>query len=325
MSQLTTRLARSPSHSIKLKGSSIHTYESQNEENEEDLQGGRDASPSPSSARLRSNTSSIYTENTEKPRWKRHLLTLAWFIADQWFLVALGFLILLASQIQVPGSQQKKKEIVVTYLCVALIFFITGCTLPTNVLLQNYGRWKIHLFVQIQSFLLTSATVYAVVSLCATNQEFMDAGLLVGMIFSGAVPTTISSNVIMTKQANGNQALTVVQSTLGNFLGPFISPLLVLMYLQSGAWYTKVVPGIGSGGFGELYRRVFMQLGLSLFLPFVSAGSRSRDPPHWLTAVAGGWTSSTESLSECHEKDFCRLEAFQVRLVVTVDNRMANF
>ena len=208
-----------------------------------------------------------------RPRWRRYLSNIKWFIADQWFLVALGFFILLASQVQVPGSQQEKKEIVVTYLCVAVIFLITGCTLPTKVLFANYSRWKLHIFVQLQSFLLTSAIVYGVVSLCATNPDFMDPGLLVGLIFTGCVPTTISSNVIMTKQANGNQALTVVQSTLGNFLGPFISPLLILMYLSTGAWYTKVVPSIGAGGFGELYKRVFKQLGLSILLPLVSLES----------------------------------------------------
>ena len=193
-----------------------------------------------------------------------------WFLTDQWFLVALALLISITSQFQVPLDQQNVKEVVVTYLCVALIFFITGCTLPTNVLVQNYRRWKLHLFCQIQSFLLTSAIVYAVVSLCAINTNFMDAGLLVGMIFAGCVPTTISSNVVMTKQASGNQALTVVESTLGNLLGPFISPLLLLMYTSSHAWYTHFLPGPGSGGFGELYRRVFQQLGLSLFLPLVS-------------------------------------------------------
>jgi len=212
----------------------------------------------------------ISQESTpSRPRWRCCLSTCKLLIADQWFLFALAFFILLASQVQVPASQQAKKEIVVTYLCVALIFFVTGCTLPTKVLVENYRRWKLHIFVQLQSFLLTSAIVYAVVSLCATNREFMDAGLLVGLIFMGCVPTTISSNVVMTKQANGNQALTVVQSTLGNLLGPFISPLLILMYLSTGAWYTAVVPCIGSGGFGELYKRVFKQLMLSIFLPLV--------------------------------------------------------
>ena len=71
----------------------------------------------------------------------------------------------------------------------------------------------------------------------------------------------------MTKQANGNQALTVVQSTMGNFLGPFLTPILVELYVSSGAWYTRVLPK--SGSFSELYRRVLKQLGLSVFLPLV--------------------------------------------------------
>ena len=223
-----------------------------------------ETSLSPSLTQAQSSTPS-------RPQWRRYISKITLVLWDQWFLFALGFFIILASQIQVPSSQQEVKETVVTYCCVALIFFITGCTLPTKILISNSSRWKIHIFVQLQSFLLTSAIVFAFVSLCATNDKFMDPGLLVGMIFTGCVPTTISSNVIMTKQARGNQALTAVESTLGNFLGPFISPLMVIMYTSTGAWYTRIVPSIEPSGYGELYRRVFMQLGLSLFLPLVCA------------------------------------------------------
>ena len=207
--------------------------------------------------------------NTTKNGWRRHASTIQWFIFDQWFLLALGCLVLISSQVQVPASRQGKKEIVVTYLCVAIIFIVTGCTLPTRVLVENYSRWKIHLFVQIQSFIMTSAVIYGVVSLCATNRKFMDPGLLVGMIFTGCVPTTISSNIVMTRQAHGNTALTVVQSTLGNLLGPFITPLLLQLYTISDAWYTDVLPKSDEGDYGEIYKRVFKQLGLSLFLPLV--------------------------------------------------------
>jgi len=60
-----------------------------------------------------------------------------------------------------------------------------------------------------------------------------------------------------------------VESTLGNFLGPFLVPVLLQMYTLSGAWYTKSIPSLSSvgGGYGQLYRRVFKQLGLSIFFP----------------------------------------------------------
>ncbi|KAF1354548.1 sodium bile acid symporter family protein [Lizonia empirigonia] len=190
---------------------------------------------------------------------------LLWFVKDQWFLLAMGLIILVSSQVQVPASQQKIKRTAITYLSVSVIFIINGCTLPTWLLVENYMRWKLHFFVQLQCYLVCSAATFAIVSLCATNPGFMDPWLLIGFLFVGSAPTTMSSNVVMTRQAHGNTALTVVQSVIGQFLCPFLSPIIVQMYLSSGAWYTQVLER--GSGYGEIYRRVFMQLGLSLFLP----------------------------------------------------------
>ena len=203
-------------------------------------------------------------------RVQRYRKLFLWLLLDQWFVLAMGIVIIIASQVQVPASHQAKKETVVTYLSVSIVFFITGCTLQTRVLIDNYSRWKIHLFVQVQCFLMTSAIIFGIVSACALSRSFMDPGLLVGMIIGGCLPTTISSNVVMTRQAHGNQALTVVETTVGNFIAPFLSPVLVQMYISSGAWYTKFLRS-SSGNYGEIYRRVFKQLGLSIYLPMVSA------------------------------------------------------
>jgi len=192
---------------------------------------------------------------------------LKWIITDQWFLVAMGLIILVASQVQVPDAQQHIKRTVVTYLSVSVIFFINGCTLSTRVLVDNYKKWKIHAFVQLQCFLITSAATFGIVSLCATNKHFMDPWLLIGFLFLGSAPTTMSSNVVMTRQAHGNTALTVVQSVIGNFLCPFLTPILLQMYLSSRAWYASVL--ISGDNYGEIYRRVFKQLGLSLFVPML--------------------------------------------------------
>jgi sodium/bile acid cotransporter 7 len=151
-----------------------------------------------------------------RPEWLDIILTT---LQDQWFLVGIGVVITIASQVQVPREHHKLKETLTTYLSVSIIFFITGCTLDTRVLIQNYSRWKVHLFVQGQCFLMTSAIAFGVVSATATKRDFVDPGLLVGLIFFGCVATTMSSNVVMTRQAHGNSALTVVQTTLGNFLG----------------------------------------------------------------------------------------------------------
>lgn len=219
------------------------------------------------------------------------------FMQDQWFLIALVILIAIASQHQVPSEQQKLKTTVVSYLCVSVIFFITGCTIKTQVLVDNYKRWKVHLFVQLQCFFVFSLIMFGIVSAAAKNRHFMDPGLLCGMILTGCVATTISSNVVMTGQAHGTQALTVVESTVGNFLGPFLTPLLFKAYLSNGAWYTKVLPN-EPGGYAALYQRVFKQLGLSVFVPMVSSLLVAASP---LLTRTGRWTDCSEPFSRTHE------------------------
>jgi len=220
----------------------------------------------------------------ERPVYPTHqkiFKTFLWLAKEQWFLIAMGLIILLASQVQVPSSHQTLKRTIITYLSVSIIFFVNGCTLSTRVLLDNYKKWKIHLFVQLQCYLVTSAATFAIVSLCATNPSFMDPWLLIGFLLLGSAPTTLSSNVVMTRQANGNTALTVVQSVIGNFLCPFLTPILLEMYLSSGAWYTRVLIGSSTNSaYAEIYRRVFKQLGLSLFVPMAAGQTVQYLFPH---------------------------------------------
>jgi sodium/bile acid cotransporter 7 len=182
-------------------------------------------------------------------------------------ILAIGIVIFIASQVQVPSAHQSSKETIVSYLSAYIVFLVTGCTLLIRVLIDNYARWRIHLFVMLQCFLMTSATVFAAVKACATNKDFMDPVLLVGLIIWSCLPTTISSNVVMTRQAHGNQALTVVETTIGNSITPFLSPVLVQMYLSGNLWYTAFLPSSSGTNYSEIYQRVFKQLSLSLYLP----------------------------------------------------------
>lgn len=113
---------------------------------------------------------------------------------------------------------------------------------------------------------MVSALAFAIVSLAGISKTFMDSWLLIGLIFNGCQPTAMASNVLFTRKSHGNHVLTVVETTIGNLIGPFLTPVLIQMYLSTNAWYTKVVPP-QHGGYQALYSRVFMQFGLSIYLP----------------------------------------------------------
>lgn len=101
----------------------------------------------------------------------------------------MGVLIAISSQVQVPPSKQPLKQNIINHLNVAVIFFINGCTTPTPVLAENLSRWKVHIFVQMQSYLLTSAITFGVISATAVDKEFMDEYLLIGVLVLGCLPT----------------------------------------------------------------------------------------------------------------------------------------
>ena len=53
---------------------------------------------------------------SSRPAWLKEALQI---VVEQWFLVGLGLLIAIASQVQVPSHQQKLKRTVTSYLCIS--------------------------------------------------------------------------------------------------------------------------------------------------------------------------------------------------------------
>lgn len=76
-----------------------------------------------------------------------------------------------------------------------------------------------------------------------------------GIIIACSTPTTIASNVLMTKQSGGNEAAALVNAVIGNTIGVFISPLLIFAYLK-----------ISSSGSVQ-YKSIFLKLGLTVLVP----------------------------------------------------------
>ncbi|KAB8231792.1 putative sodium bile acid cotransporter [Aspergillus alliaceus] len=94
----------------------------------------------------------------------------------------------------------------------------------------------------------------------------------------------------MTRKANGNGALTVAQSTIGNLLGPFVTTALIKLYTGTKAWYLDILPG--TEGVTETYRFVFKQLGLSVFVPLLAGQVIVSLSPHPVKKVFGEWKMS---------------------------------
>lgn len=161
-------------------------------------------------------------------RWpanaKRYAKTAALFILSQWFLIGIGLVIMLAALFPNVGRHGGiiRSQWSVSYGLVALIFLISGLTIPLSAFSKRARAWKLHLSTQLTSFFLFPTVVFAICNIVRAgdpNFRQINQYALVGMMLMAVLPTTVSSNVVMTMQAGGDPSATTVEVLFGNTVG----------------------------------------------------------------------------------------------------------
>ncbi|KAF9345865.1 hypothetical protein BGX26_002664 [Mortierella sp. AD094] len=150
-----------------------------------------------------------------------------------WLLLGLAVGITLAHYF--PGAGKTggpiRPEYSVKYGITACIFLLSGLSLKTKDILKSALNYRAHLVTQLTSFIAIPLFVKALTTLLGFSS--LNDTLLAGMCFTSAMPTTISSNVVMTSNSDGTESLALFNAALGNLLGVFISPIIVLILLHS--------------------------------------------------------------------------------------------
>ncbi|MFZ1985918.1 MAG: bile acid:sodium symporter family protein [Desulfatitalea sp.] len=154
------------------------------------------------------------------------------WLAQNWFLIGLGSVVLLAWRFPGPGaSGGVLHSELLTRWGVMLIFFFQGLTLSLTVVRSGVMQWRLHLFVQ--SFVFGMIPLLALLMIALGGDRLPEA-LRIGFLLLAVLPTTIATNVAYTALSGGNVAGAVFNSTLANFAGIFITPLWISLWLQVG-------------------------------------------------------------------------------------------
>jgi solute carrier family 10 (sodium/bile acid cotransporter), member 7 len=127
---------------------------------------------------------------------------------------------------------------------VALVFVLLGLNLPPASLRRSALEWRLHATVQFMTFLVLP--IFAAVS-AWTLRGLVSHEARVGLIFLGALPSTVSSSIVLTGAAHGNVAAAAFNATLSNLLAIVLTPLLLGAHLAQtgqGDFVTPLVQGL---------------------------------------------------------------------------------
>jgi sodium/bile acid cotransporter 7 len=147
------------------------------------------------------------------------------------FLMALIFSIVLAYLWPYPGTSASPFALAkVANYGVSFIFFFYGLKLNLANLRTGLSNTRLHVVIHVATFLLFPALIWVIKPLFQTNESQL---LWLGIFFLAALPSTVSSSVVMVSMAKGNLPAAIFNASISSLMGVFITPLWIGVVMHS--------------------------------------------------------------------------------------------
>lgn len=144
---------------------------------------------------------------------------------------------------------------VLTNWGIAGIFFFYGLRLSPASIREGTSNWKLHLLIQITTFILFPLLILAVMAFFPNAKSDL---LWLGIFYVAALPSTVSSSVVMVSIARGNIPSAIFNASLSSLLGVFITPLWLRFFSENEIH--------GAAGFSDILTKLFLQVILPIII-----------------------------------------------------------
>lgn len=131
---------------------------------------------------------------------------------------------------------------------ISMIFFFYGLKLSPEKIRSGLKNWKLHLLVQSSTFLLFPLIVLVFYPFVKSEKSEV---LWLSFLFLAALPSTVSSSVVMVSIAKGNLPAAIFNASISGLIGILITPIWMGFFLahatadfQFGAIYLKLITEI---------------------------------------------------------------------------------
>ncbi len=137
---------------------------------------------------------------------------------------------------------------------IMLMYLGMGLNTDTSMLKTGLSQWKLHLSVQFALFIIAPLMSFVLFMILA-SQGYGEGA--VGLLFVGAIPSTITSCIMLTKRYGGNAVGSLYNAVLSQILGVVITPLILSIVLTA---QFETVSSFGT---------VLLSLVQKMILPFI--------------------------------------------------------
>ena len=249
----------------------------------------------------------------ETSQFKKIRKRLASFGIDG-FIISLLFFVLIAYLKPSWGSDDTSPLPLknISNIGVGLIFFFYGLGLSMKELKIGLKNIPLHFLVQGSSFVLFPLIIWIFHLILRPAPNDM---IWMGIFFLAALPSTVSSSVVMVSIAKGNLPAAIFNASISSLIGVFMTPVIVEIFIN-----TKMDGGQDlSSAIIDLIIQVILPVGLGLFLHrFVGKYIKNRGKEIKFFDQAIIILIVYRSFSESFEKNLFALLDWQSLLMLSV-------
>lgn len=148
---------------------------------------------------------------------------------DGFVLSTIGVVIIAYFFPELAGEESEIPLDLIVSIGISLIFFFYGLKLSPEKIRDGLRNWRLHLLVQASTFLL-----FPVIILLLKPFVHTDSGetIWLAFLFLAALPSTVSSSVVMVSIARGNLPAAIFNASISGLIGIVITPLWMGLFLQ---------------------------------------------------------------------------------------------
>lgn len=146
------------------------------------------------------------------------------------FVIAIVISIIIAYFLpQLGASDSPVPMNLISSLGISLIFFFYGLNLNSEAIKNGLKNWKLHLSVQSSTFILFPLLILPFFPLFKdTSYEL----LWLAFLFMAALPSTVSSSVVMVSMAKGNLPAAIFNASISGIIGIILTPLWMMPFIK---------------------------------------------------------------------------------------------